>query len=85
LDHGLPFLGFKLQAQKWRLYVHINSRNKRKFRKTMDTIQKTNQNSFTRVDRKRLNSVIESRKWLFKHTKNWERYLGVSSSITTCS
>jgi len=74
LSHGLSFLWFKIKTIKSKLQISVNSPNKRKFRKSVDKIVSLDPNCLSRQDQKRILSVFESRKWIFKHTGNTDRY-----------
>jgi RNA-directed DNA polymerase len=76
ISHGIPFLGFKIIENNWKVKVFVNGKNKRKFWKTLDKVQeyitKSENTYYTREEQQRILSVVESRKWLFKHTDVYE-------------
>jgi len=74
LKHWISFLWFKIQSIWSKLHISVNSKNKKKFRKSVDTIKSLEYDHISRQDKKRIISVFESRKWIFKHTGDTERY-----------
>ncbi|MFA5748160.1 MAG: reverse transcriptase domain-containing protein [Candidatus Absconditabacterales bacterium] len=76
LSHGINLLGFRVILADKKIQFHVTKTNKKKYRKLIENIYKYSLDILEPNDIDRLQSILESRKGLFKHTGNYRPYLG---------